>query len=379
MFGRKEKGQGTDWVPGPQIPAAACPGGGYTKPMTIPLDAPAPPPRKPQASPFWRGLMRLTGTLAIALFLAPTVYVVKYYSADLPRERQRARLISTSVVAPSVPLSAVAPPLSPPLNANAAEFYVPAIQSYADRTRAHTDSRLLVFPNTREAALLLQGARCNRCQFFALSKSGRPRFAFLDPDDGALHPYRAPLSAHETYRYLSYAGALAQATKNLALVPDGPLSRQTLARMILRFGGGLENEPSTRTHIAVSTAIQRLGLRLLRDHPPAAFQRYVDARQTYDEAVQAKYALLEPVNPDNIALQERVARTDAAPLWRREGVWALGQTLSVPWISLRRPLETLTAKETLGSIATHDPDPAVRAAASATLGEVASQGAVIRR
>ncbi len=347
--------------------------------MTTPPEVPSPPTRKPQASPFWRWFMRLSGALGIALFLAPTVYVVKYYAADLPRERRRARLVSTAALAPAVPLSAVAPPLAPPVAANAAEFYVPAIQSYADRVHEHADSRLLVFPSAREAALLLQGAHCARCRFFVLGKNGRTRFVFHDPDDGASHPYRAPLSAHETYRYLSYAGALAAATKNLALVPGSPIPPQTLALAILRFGGGLENEQATRTHIAVSTAVQRLGLRLLRSHPPAAFQRYVDARQTYDEAMQAKYVLLESVNPDNIALQERVARTDTAPLWRREGVWALGQTLGVPQINLRRPLETLTAKETLGSIATHDPDPSVRAAASATLGEVAMQGAVIRR
>jgi len=346
--------------------------------MTIPPDAPPPPARKPQASPFWRGFMRLSGVFGIALFLAPTVYVVKYYAADLPRERQRARLVSTMAFAPAVPLDTIAPPLSPPLHANAAEFYVPAIQSYADRANRRDDAHLLL-PTAREAALLLQGAHCAHCQFFVLDSNKRPRFAFHDPDDGRFHPYRAPLTARETYRYLGYAGALAAAAKNLALVPGSPIPAPVLAQAILRFGGGLEAEPSTRTHIAVSTAVQRLGLRLLRAHPPAAFQRYIDARQTYDEAVQAKYALLEPVNPDNIALQERVARTDLSPLWRREGVWAVGQTLSVPFFNLLRPLESLTAKETLSSIATHDPDQSVRDAASATLGEIAAHGAVIRR
>ena len=352
---------------------------GYTGSMTPSPDASPLPARKPQASPFWRWFMRLSGALGIVLFLAPTVYVVKYYAADLPRERQRARLVSTAALVPAAPLNAIAPPASPLLSANAAEFYVPAIQSYADRTQGHANSQSLLLPTGREAALLLQGAHCSQCRFFVPGKSGRPRFLFHDPDDGALHPYRAPLSARETYRYLSYAGALAAAFRNLALVPGGPLSRQTLAQTILRFGGGLESEQATRTHVAVSTAVQRLGLRLMRADPPPAFQRYVDARQTYDEAVQAKYALLEPVGAGNIALQERVARTDMSPLWRREGVWALGQTLSVPQINLFRPLETLTAKETLGSIATHDPDPSVRAAASETLGEIAEHGAIIRR
>lgn len=347
--------------------------------MTMPSDALPLPARKPQASPFWRGLMRLSGTLAIALFLAPTVYVVKYYAADLPRERQRARLVSTAALAPHVPLSAIAPPIAPLLRANAAEFYVPAIQSYANRVQAQPSSRTLVFPTAQEAGLLLQGAHCAQCQFFATGRNGRPLFAFRDPDDGALHPYRAPLSPRETYRYLSYAGALASAFRNLAFVPGSPIPPATLARTILRFGGGLESDGATRTHLAVSTSVQRLGLRLLRGNPPPAFQRYIDSRQVYDEAVQAKYALLEPVGAGNIALQERVARLDRSPLWRREGVWALGQTLSVPQINVFRPLETLTAKETLSSIATHDPDPSVRAAASATLGAIAEHGAVIRR
>lgn len=347
--------------------------------MTLAPDTPPLPPRKPQASPFWRGLMRLSGMLGIALFLAPTVYVVKYYAADLPHERQRARLVSTQPLTPAVSLDAVAPPVAPLLDADAAEFYVPAIQSYADRASGHGDKRALVFPTAREAGLLLQGAHCARCRFFAEDAHGRARYVFRDPDDGRLHPYRAPRSARETYRYLSYAGALAASVKNLALVPGSPIPPPVLARTILRLGGGLEAEQATRTHLAVSTAVQRLGLRLLRTNPPPAFRRYIDARQTYDEAVQAKYALLEPVGAGNIALQERVARTDSSPLWRREGVWALGQTLSVPQINIFRPLETLTAKETLSSIATHDPDLSVRAAASATLGEVASHGAVIRR
>lgn len=347
--------------------------------MTPLPDAAPPPARKPQASPFWRGLMRATGTLAIALFLAPTVYVVKYYAADLPRERERARLVSITLLAPAVPLNAVAPPAAPKSSNNAAEFYVPAIQSYADRASGRGNGHLLLLPTAREAALLLQGAHCSGCRFFVLDKNKQPHFAFRDPEDGRFHPYQAPLTARETYRYLSYAGALAAAFKNLAIVSSGPIPTPTLARAIVRFGGALEADGATRTHIAVSTAVQRLGLRLMQRQPPASFQRYVDARQTYDEAVQAKYALLEPVDPDNLALQERVARADASPLWRREGVWALGQTLGVPQINLRRPLETLTAKETLSTVATHDPDPSVRAAASATLGTIAEHGAVIRR
>jgi hypothetical protein len=44
------------------------------------------PSQKPTASPFWKWLMRLTAIFALALFLVPTVYVIKYYALDLPRE-----------------------------------------------------------------------------------------------------------------------------------------------------------------------------------------------------------------------------------------------------------------------------------------------------
>ena len=53
------------------------------------------PPIKPTASPFWTWMLRLSGTLAIALFLTPSFYVVKYYAFDLPREKAIAVPISS--------------------------------------------------------------------------------------------------------------------------------------------------------------------------------------------------------------------------------------------------------------------------------------------
>jgi len=52
--------------------------------MPTPNTFPMPP--KPTASPFWKGVMRLTAAVTLALFLMPTFYVVKYYALDLPRE-----------------------------------------------------------------------------------------------------------------------------------------------------------------------------------------------------------------------------------------------------------------------------------------------------
>ena len=55
-------------------------------------DAPPPAaakaPTRPETPPTWKWLMRVTGTLALLLFLTPTFYVMKYYSVDLPREQK---------------------------------------------------------------------------------------------------------------------------------------------------------------------------------------------------------------------------------------------------------------------------------------------------
>ena len=94
---------------------------------------------------------------------------------------------------------------------------------------------------------------------------------------------------------------------------------------------------------------------------------------------RAKRAALTASDPDNLLLQARVARQDADPQWRREAIQALGRTLRGRDVMVRRPLETLTAKAALAEAAERDPEPSVRAAAAQTLGEVAQQGAVVRR
>ena len=47
---------------------------------------PSPAPPKPTLPPFWKWLMRITFAVTMVLFLAPAVYVVKYYAVDRPRE-----------------------------------------------------------------------------------------------------------------------------------------------------------------------------------------------------------------------------------------------------------------------------------------------------
>ena len=44
--------------------------------------------------------MRLTAVFALALFLVPTVYVVKYYAVDKPRETEYARELGVTPLAP---------------------------------------------------------------------------------------------------------------------------------------------------------------------------------------------------------------------------------------------------------------------------------------
>ena len=50
-----------------------------------PQASPSVPP-KPTLPPFWKWLMRITFAVTMVLFLAPAVYVVKYYAVDRPRE-----------------------------------------------------------------------------------------------------------------------------------------------------------------------------------------------------------------------------------------------------------------------------------------------------
>ena len=91
-----------------------------------------------------------------------------------------------------------------------------------------------------------------------------------------------------------------------------------------------------------------------------------------------KNASAVPQNADSLPLLEYWARTGRAA-GRLQAVQGLGETLRQPYISVKRPLECLSAKATLADLATKDPDSAVRSAASEELGKVAQGGAVIRR
>ena len=51
----------------------------------------SPSPPKPTLPPFWKWLMRVTFAVTMVLFLAPAVYVVKYYAVDRAREEAIAK------------------------------------------------------------------------------------------------------------------------------------------------------------------------------------------------------------------------------------------------------------------------------------------------
>lgn len=61
----------------------------------------------PTLPPFWKWLMRVTFGVTMALFLAPTVYVVKYYAVDKPAEEAYVRQLATCSCLPSLTTNAV--------------------------------------------------------------------------------------------------------------------------------------------------------------------------------------------------------------------------------------------------------------------------------
>ncbi len=85
-----------------------------------------------------------------------------------------------------------------------------------------------------------------------------------------------------------------------------------------------------------------------------------------------------PMQAEYLPLMEERAQ-NGLPGERIFAVNRIGETLRQPYVSLKRPLECLSAKAALADLATRAPDPAVRAAASEELGKVAQGGAVIRR
>lgn len=321
-----------------------------------------------------RWLMRITGLIAILLFLTPTVYVVKYYAFDRPREARHAQLINTASLAPTVPLGVVAPPLSPVAKGNAALYYTQAIQSYSDRLAASHAPGLL-FPAPQEVTALFEGARRKECRFFATSAQGKPLFWYRDPSHSGMPvPYRIPQSPGEKLRYLDAADALATAVSQAAQSAPGDSHQLLIGKVLTRFGDGLGRERATYAHLETAYAVQKTGLRLMVPFGGKALQRYVDSLEAFEVAAHAKYALLEQTTPDNIALQEKIAQHDADPMWRREAVWALSATINAPTVGWRRPLEAMTGKVALAHIATHDSDETVRLAASDALGRIAQGG-----
>ncbi len=85
-----------------------------------------------------------------------------------------------------------------------------------------------------------------------------------------------------------------------------------------------------------------------------------------------------PLQAEYLPVMEERARHGPAGE-RIPAIYCIGEILRQPYISLKRPLECLSAKAALADLAIHAPDPGVRAAASEELGKVAQGGAVIRR
>lgn len=62
---------------------------------------------KPTLPPFWKWLMRVTFTVTMALFLTPTVYVVKYYAVDRLAEEAYVRQLMVCACSPSLTTNAI--------------------------------------------------------------------------------------------------------------------------------------------------------------------------------------------------------------------------------------------------------------------------------
>lgn len=112
---------------------------------------------------------------------------------------------------------------------------------------------------------------------------------------------------------------------------------------------------------------------------------YVIKYYALDKPREQKYAWELRVMP-----LAAVPTADALPLFeeraqdrnsgaRVTAIRQIGAILRGRGINYWIPIECLSAKATLSSLAARDPNPAVRAAASEELGKVAQGGAVIRR
>jgi len=112
--------------------------------------------------------------------------------------------------------------------------------------------------------------------------------------------------------------------------------------------------------------------------PTAYVIKYYGVDKPREDAASGR-ALSLPTDADALPAREKAARQSSSVKERIQAIGGIGLTLRSPGIGWKRPLECLAAKATLADLATRDPDPAVRAAASEELGRVAQNGAVIRR
>jgi len=106
--------------------------------------------------------------------------------------------------------------------------------------------------------------------------------------------------------------------------------------------------------------------------------KYYAVDRPREEALAAAVPDRTAPRADYLPALEKQAR-DTRTSSRLEAVRRIGIILEQPGIGYKRPLECLLAKATLADLATKDPDPSVRVAASVELGKVAQGGAVIRR
>ncbi len=111
--------------------------------------------------------------------------------------------------------------------------------------------------------------------------------------------------------------------------------------------------------------------------------KYYALDKPREEAYASRpHAVMGGPNTDIDALPQTVHRAQDRRADQSTRLWMIeqiGDTLRLPYISIQHPIECLSAKAALSSLATRDPDPAVRAAASEELGKVAQGGAVIQR
>jgi hypothetical protein len=113
--------------------------------------------------------------------------------------------------------------------------------------------------------------------------------------------------------------------------------------------------------------------------PAVYVVKYYAVDRPREEAFPAaSVSAFDPPQPDYLPPLEKYAR-GVYPGSRIDAIRTIGIILRQPGVGYKRPLECLSAKATLAELATKDPDPAVRAEASAELGKVAQGGAVIRR